>query len=356
MKWLKYILLLLMISCVQDPTAPVKNIADPTVSEGAYIICEGIWGQSNASLARYDSKNGEMINGYFSNSNPNLSLGDLANDIVIYGDTAFVAVTSARAIEAFLVSTGKSIGRIILPANSAPREIAIQNDTTAYVSDLYLDVLHKFNPAKMELKGQNIKTGPAPEAVAFFEDKLFVANSGYGYYRRNEPKAGTVSIIDPHLGVEFELLEDMPNVVELLIDQKTKKLYCCYYHITAEFDSVGGIVEYDLNTFKKTRRWVIDALSIEFSPTQDSLFFISNNNIFSLDLSTSDPPALMIENPKPAEIWYALAVSPLDNSLWVFNAKNHQMNGELLIYDIFAGDKPKNVHPLGVNPSKAVFF
>ncbi len=356
MKWLKYLLMIFLISCVQDPIGPKKMIYHETAKDGAFVLCEGIWGQGNSSLARYDRKSGNLIADYFNRSNPAMALGDLANDIVLFGDTAFVAVTSAKVIEVFHVETGESIGRIRLPENSAPREIAIMNDSTAFISDLYLDILHIFNPKTLELAEKTIPTGPAPEGIAVYQDLIFAANSGYGYYRRKEAKAGTVSVIDANSGKEIALLDDMPNAIELLINEKKQRLYCCYYHITAEFDSVGGIVEYNLNTLSETRRWEIDAMSIEFTSTKDTLIFIANNDIYLLDITSDQPPLLLIANPKPAEIWYALAVSPLDNALWVCNAKNHQINGELAIYDNLSAKKATRFFLIGVNPSKIVFF
>ena len=356
MKWIIYIFLLFLFSCVQDPSAPKHDNDNKTFSDGAFILCEGIWGQSNSSLARYDQKTENIINEYYKFANPGLSLGDLANDIVLLGDTAFVAVTSTRVIEVFLVETGESLGRIKLPDNSAPREIAIMNDSIAFVSDLYLDVLHVFNPREIRLLDRTIPTGPAPEDVAIYQDLVFTANSGYGYYRKNEPKAGTVSVINAKTGIEIRTLIDLPNVLELLINEEKQLLYCCYYHITAEVDSVGGIIEYDLNTLEETRRWEIDALSINFSSTNDSLVFIADNNVYSLDISSDSQPQLLIINPKPSEIWYALAISPFDNTLWICNAKSHQINGELIQYDISSPQVVKRTYPLGVNPAKIVFF
>lgn len=356
MRYFSIILLFVLVSCVQDPTAPQQSIYIDTASEGAYILCEGVWGQGNSSLARYDLEKDIFSPGYYQASNLGMTLGDLANDIVLYGDTAFISITTSGVIEAIDIKDGRSMGRIKLPENSAPREISIVNDTIAVVSDLYLDVLHVFNPKSLELMDKIINTGPAPEAVVSNNEIIFTANSGYGFYRKDEPKAGTISVIDFSTENEIILLENVKNAVELIINREANKLYCCYYHITAGVDSIGGIVEYDLNTFDELRRWEIDALSITFSATRDSLFFVSDNDIYFIDLKSNKVPEVFIKNPKPSEIWYDIAISPFDNNIWVCNAKNHQINGEIMIFGFSRDGDLLRKFSTGVNPAKIVFF
>lgn len=341
---------------MQDPTAPKDSIISDPASEGAYVLCEGLWGMGNSSIARYDKAGNEMIQKYFSISNPERTLGDLANDLVILGDTALVVMTSAGVIEAFSVESGESFGRITFPKNSAPREVAIINDSTAVVSDLYLDKLHFFNPKNLKLIDNSYQTGPAPESVVYYDGLLFAANSGYGYYRKDEEKAGTISVIDYTSGNEIKLLSDVKNAVELLVNEEESMLYCCYHHITAAIDTIGGIVEYDINTLKELRRWHIDALAITFSRTKDSLYFIADNNVYTLALKEYSEPALFIENNKKNEIWYSLSISPFDDNIWVCNARDHQINGEIIIYEMKESGNLLSRYNVGVNPAKVVFF
>lgn len=356
MRYFYIILLTFLVSCVQDPMAPEQSINFDPASEGAYVLCEGVWGQGNSSLARYDLEKDLFIQDYYQISNNGMTLGDLANDIVLYGDTAFITITTAGVIEAIDVKEGTSIGRIELPENSAPREISIINDTIAVVSDLYLDILHVFNPQLLEIEEIIINTGPAPEAVVSHNDIIFTANSGYGYYRKDEPKAGTISVIDFSSGNEIILLENVQNAVELIANKKENRLYCCYYHVTAEVDSIGGIVEYDLKTFEEKRRWEIDALSITLSSTGDSLLFIAYNDIYFIDLRNNKSPEVFIKNPEPSGIWYDISVSPFDNNIWVCNAKNHQIDGEVMIFDLSYNGELLRKFKTGVNPAKIVFF
>ena len=121
-------------------------------------------------------------------------------------------------------------------------------------------------------------------------------------------------------------------------------------------DTIGGIVEYDLNTLSETRRWLIDALSITLSSTGDSLVFISDNNVYILDIISGKIPEKIITNPNPSEMWYSVAVSPFDNTLWVCNAKNYQINGEIEIYGFYGNTEMIKSYSVGVNPAKIVFY
>ena len=104
--------IVLFAGCIRQPSAPVYNQTLAPATNGAYILCEGIWGSDNSSLDRYDFYSKSITNNFYNLANPGLRLGDLAEDIVIWKSTAFITVTTAKTIEVIDVFTGKSKGRI----------------------------------------------------------------------------------------------------------------------------------------------------------------------------------------------------------------------------------------------------
>ena len=64
----------------------------------AYVINEGTWGSNNASLSRVDLATGAISNGVFAAANGR-GLGDVAQDVVLYGGKAYVAVSFSNTIE-----------------------------------------------------------------------------------------------------------------------------------------------------------------------------------------------------------------------------------------------------------------
>ena len=76
-------------------------------------------------------------------------------------------------------------------------------------------------------------------------------------------------------------------------------------------DSSGGIVEFDTQTLKEIRRWLVEANSITFSHTKDSILFLNTKGLHCIDLLETNPsPKRMIKNHNEKEIWYALSLSP----------------------------------------------
>jgi hypothetical protein len=353
MKKLLFILFLLFVGCVKDPDPPTQ----PTIDygeHGAYIMCEGIWGQGNASLARYDMESGKINNKYFREQNEKNELGDLANDMKRLDSTFLVVMASAKEIYEISLDECKLLRKLKLEGNRLPREIALFDNESAYVTDLYAHSILKFNYLSFEVLNERIETGPAPEGIAVGDGKVLVCNSGYGDYLADKPKAGTVSIINGDS--EVMLLEDVPNVTEIVINEQTGRFYAAYLNLPSLEDSLGGIVEYDLIGLEEIRRWRLDPLAITLDTASNNLYYISNS-LYRLDLNNFfAKPELVIKNQDTTNHWYGFAINPIDGNYWICDAKNYAINGELLIYDRLNTETPVARKPLGVNPSKIIFY
>ena len=79
---------------------PSKVVTD---GQRGYILNEGSWGSNNASLSRVDLSTGDITNYVFASANGR-GLGDVAQDIIIYGTKAYIAVSFSNSIEAVSLS------------------------------------------------------------------------------------------------------------------------------------------------------------------------------------------------------------------------------------------------------------
>ena len=346
-----------IVACVKEPvTAPIAK--PDKILSGALILCEGLWGYNNSTIARYDLNSGQIIQDYFAAANPGRKLGDIANHIVLKGDTAFIALTTAGTIDIIRASSGVSIGTIFLPANSQPRHIKIINDTTAFVTDLHFDCLHEFNPTTFQLKSQTIKVGPAPEGIEASGNYLFVANSGYGDLRATEPKAGTVSVVDLSTRTEITTLPNVPDVIEVLAVSASNKLYAVYNNLPSLTDSTGGIAEFDISSLRETKRLRQNARSLTPTSSANTLYFLNDTGLASIDVSTNVIiEKQLIVNPAPKEYWHALAIDNNNNSVYIANAKDYSINGTLMIFN-YSGStyQLNNTYPIGINPNTILFY
>ncbi|MBI5324712.1 MAG: hypothetical protein HZB41_05485 [Ignavibacteriae bacterium] len=343
------------VSCVTQPSEPIDDNTN-IGKTGAFILCEGLWKMDNATVDRFDFAINSVINDYYGKSNSGLRFGDLASDIAIIGNRTYITVSSSHTVEVMETSTGKSLGRIIYSQSSNPRKICMINDSIGFVTDLLRNSISKVNFKSLTIMIDSLPVGPAPEGIAFYNNNLFVANSGFGDYMANFPKAGTVSVIDITTNQEIKELTNLPNVIDVLVNKKSGKLYVGYLNLPSLTDSLGGVAEFDLNTLQETRRWKFKSSVMTLSTNGDSLFFFKDSTVSMLKLNEANPkPQVLFMNPSGSETWYSLSFSAFNNSLFIGNAKNFQVNGSLLVYPLNDLLNPK-VYQTGINPNKIVFF
>lgn len=202
------ILFLALHSCKKDNPNPVN----PTEKiEGMYILSEGAWGASNASLSFYDFQTNVLSTNVFKTANPSvvLGLGDVANDIDIYGSKMYIVVNNSNKIE---VTDAKSV-KVIKTINiNQPRFITFYKANAFITSnDGYVNVVDTASLSVVK----KIKVGNNPEQLAIVGNKLYVANSG-GYSAPNYDN--TLSVIDLNTQQEIKKITVAINLRSVVAD------------------------------------------------------------------------------------------------------------------------------------------
>jgi WD40 repeat protein len=348
-----FFVIMILCSCVPMPDEPLEDT--PEISEhGAFILCEGLYGQSNASLSYYNSSNGKVYNNFLKIMNPGFQLGDTANDILVKGDTAFIVVSTNKKIVVFNIRTGKICGEINFEGKRYPRKMAVVNDTVIAVTDLYDHSFSLINCKNHQIIKEHIYTGPAPEGIAVHNNYIFVANSGFGDYLADEPKAGTISVFDCNTLKEIKSIPGVPNVNQLDITKDNDYLYARYNHLPKYSDSVGGIVEIDMSTLNIKRRWVGSSIEMSIDEQQKVLYYVCEKGVKKIELSDSSALPVLVINNMTQNIWLSLKEFT-DDKLWIANAKDFQSTGEILIFDKNSWNFLQKFS-VGLNPATIVFF
>lgn len=350
------ILSFFFISCIREPTAPLFK-QPPSKGNSALILCEGLWGYNNSTLDKYLFSEDILYNDYFSLVNPGLKLGDIANSIALKGDTAFIVVTGSNSIEIINTISGKSLGRIIIKGNVGPRNIYILNDTLAFITNIFENSVRIFNPTNFQLSDKKLLVGPAPEGLTGFEAYLFVINSGYGDYQANNPKASTISVIDAFSFQEKLLIKTGTNPIKVICNQNTKKLYVSFKHLPSKKDSIGGLIEYDINSMKEVRRWRFKITDFCLDPNDNICYALDFDGVLKINLNAEiSLPERIIINKKQSDIWYSIAYYDYGRTIWIGNAKNYQANGEILLFDLNNTENPIKKFQTGLNPNSIIFL
>ena len=369
------IIVVLLSSCVNDP---VKTITHFVKGEnGALVLCEALQATDSSSITCINFKTNDITTNYFGINNAGQKLGDLANDLIIRGDTVYVSVSGSRTIEAFLLSTGKSIGRIIFPKYVMPRKMAFINDTMAFVTS-YVPLsnneedycIYEFNPRKLELTGSKILVGSHPEGITYSSNnnKIYVVNSGFGDFCY-PPNESTISIIDIAEKKEVKNIktENNPN----RIYSANGKIYVVYWELPSLQEAenkFGGIIEYDAINMKTLRKWDTPVYDLCFNSNCDTIFYLSSsiNNKVSGELNSGvscialkDPlakPHQIIKNSNKNQIWTAIAINNSTGDLWVANSFNFQSKGEIMVYNLSDTRTPKQTYKTGLIPNTIRFY
>ena len=126
---------LMSASCMNDDSLrDFEKLNQNNTEEGVFIVNEGNFMYSNASLSYYNPKTKVTTNDVFYKTNA-LPLGDVAQSITINDSIAYVVLNNSGKIYIINTKTFKYTGKIT--GLTSPRFIHLINENKAYVSDLY---------------------------------------------------------------------------------------------------------------------------------------------------------------------------------------------------------------------------
>ena len=192
--------------------------------KGFYQLNEGNMGTNGASLDYFDYTTGYYTRDIFSERNPDIvkELGDVGNDIQVYGQKVYAIINVSNLVVVFDVRTARKLKEIEIPNC---RYLAF-HDGKAYVSSYAGPVQIDPNAEKglvaeidtVTLKlTRKVTVGYQPEEMIVHEGKLYVANSG-GYRAPNYDR--TVSVVDLETFEEKKKIDVAINLYRMAIDKR----------------------------------------------------------------------------------------------------------------------------------------
>lgn len=200
----------LLLSCRKEE--PIIPSTDKEVTEGQeggeikgfFLLNEGNMGSNKATLDYFDYESGVYTRNIYGERNPGVvkELGDVGNDLQIYGDKLYAVINCSHFVEVMDLKTAKHITQISIPNC---RYITFK-DQYAYISsyagpvlidpNARLGYVARVDTAQLKSPTLQIDTcvvGYQPEEMVVVGNKLYVANSG-GYRVPNYDR--TISVID----------------------------------------------------------------------------------------------------------------------------------------------------------------
>ncbi len=340
-----------LVSCRTDEYIPqeeiVTGLAQPenTAIKGFYILNEGNMGSNKCTLDFFDYTTGTYHRNIYAEINPTVvkELGDVGNDIQIYGNKLYVVVNVSNKIEVLDAKTAKRIKTILL---QNCRYMAFK-DGKAYASSYAGPV--DINPNAPKGKVVEIDTvslsiqrqvtvGYQPEEMEIVGNQLFVANSG-GYMVPNYDK--TVSVIDLNSFTETQKIDVAINLHRLKKDNYGD-LYVSsrgdYYNVPSNLfliDAATGLVKKDFHIAVSEMTIVNDKLYYygnEFNYNTHS----STKTFGIIDVKTEQVISNKIIDQEYADAIktpYGITVNPVTEDIYLTDARNYVSTGYVYCFD-----------------------
>lgn len=183
---------------------PRKGIV---VDDNLYVLCEGLWGENNSALTKYNIAEDSHVRDCFMEQN-GYGLGDTANDICLYGSKMYIAVATDKIIWVLDKKTCIVEGKIA--TEGEPRYLATAGGKL--YATYYNGYVARIDTASLAVE-KKVQVGRNPEQLCVADNKLFVANSGGADYPNYD---NTVSVIDIPSFTEIKKIEVATNPANIL--------------------------------------------------------------------------------------------------------------------------------------------
>lgn len=194
------------------PDAPQPG----TSVRGFYLVNEGNMGSNKCTLDYFDYFTGLYARNFYAERNPEVikELGDVGNDIGIYGSKLYVVVNCSHKVEVMDAATGVRLGQIDIPNCRYVRFHRGNAYVSSYVGPVLIDAnapkgaVYKVDTLSLRVTGK-VTVGYQPEEMEVIDDYMYVANSG-GY--RAPDYDNTVSVIQM---IDFKQVQQIPVGINL---------------------------------------------------------------------------------------------------------------------------------------------
>ena len=319
---------------------------------GMYILNEGNMGSNKCTLDYLDlSANDSTIHYYrniYAERNPNevKELGDVGNDIQIYGSRLWLVINCSNKVEVCRASDAVKIGKVNIPNCRYVTFDGGYAYVSSYVgpvsagSNAPRGMVYKVDTLTLQ-KVDSVVVGYQPEEMVAYGGKLYVANSG-GYNFPNYDS--TISQVDLATMCEERQINVAVNLHHLRLDR----------HGQLWVTSRGDYYDKPSNLFwlspdDNSQMQVVGQMDVEVSDmclVGDSLYFygvgfneLTQQNTRSFGIvnvcqhqvvsrSLSDAPQL-----QSMRMPYGIIVHPQTRDFYLMDAKNYVSSGELLHFN-----------------------
>jgi uncharacterized protein DUF5074 len=342
-------------ACSPDNDEPTKYVPLGKYDSGVLVLNQGGFGNGDASVSYLSADFSKFENDIFSLANPDVILGDTAQDIAFNGQLAYIVLNGSNKIEIVNRYTFKSVGTIE-EGFSNPRYMAIYNGN-GYVTnwgagdnpnDDYVAVVNLASG----IVTSTIPVAEGPERIIEYNGKLYIAQIG-GFNFGNQ-----ISVINIATNeVATITVGDVPNALQikdgyLWISYAGKPSY-------AAQQTAGGLVQININTNAVAHAYGYADITKHISNLVIEggfAYYTVNSGVYQFDLSSAALPNAPIFT-SAAQNVYSFAMRL--GHFYVGDAVDFANAGKVYVYSTGAGGgtvgAPQGSYTVGVTPAGFYF-
>lgn len=333
-----------LASCHKDKQ--ITKSDKPTAQRaGIYILNQGGFGDNNSTLTYYDYTTKQLTPDLFSKANADSVLGDVGNDLGIYGSKMYIVVNNSNKVDVVNAKTSKLIKEISL---SQCRSVVFYKNN-AFVTS-YDGTVAVIDTASLSIT-QHITVGRNPEQMVIVGTKLYVANSGGLDFGNPDT---TISVVDLNTLTETKKIPVIADPVSLSAD--------AYGHVyvlsLGDFNTIaGGLTVIDDNTNTVLSKPAASlGYNVPMAAQGDYVYYATaDNKIAMFDAKTQTLlRANFITDGTTITTPYAVAADGTTGEVFVTDAVDYTSNGILYAFDK-TGKKEYQL-TVGVCPGKIAFL
>lgn len=342
--------LFLCLACREDlpvlrsESEAVSRPGSPHEIKGMFVLNEGNMGSNKCTLDFLDFRSGFYTRNIYPERNPEVvkELGDVGNDLQVYGNRLYAVINCSHYVEVMDVRTARHIGSVNV---TNCRYIVFAGDkayVSSYAGPVQIDPnarpgkIVEFDVNTLQIT-REVVVGYQPEEMVIKDGLLYVANSG-GYRFPNYDR--TVSVVD--LGT-FEVV----NTIDVAINLHRMRLAPDgLIYVSSRGDYYG--TKSDVFVIDPEAQRVIGRLGVaasEMCMDGDELYlisvewsYVSGKNEIWYTLYDTRKREILPRNfitdgtEKDISIPYGLGVNPETKEIFVSDATNYVTPGYLYCF------------------------
>ena len=323
----------------EDITSPVR---------GFYLLNEGNMGSNKCTLDFYDYHTGLYARNFYSERNPSVikELGDVGNDIAIYGSKLYVVVNCSHKVEVLDAHSGIRLGQVDIPNCRYVRFHRGKAYVSAYVGPVLIDpeaprgAVFEIDTTSLAIT-RKVTVGYQPEEMEIIDDYMYVANSG-GYRAPNYDN--TLSVIQM---IDFKQVQQITVDINLhrVRQDRYKQLWVTS---RGDYNSRPSRLFVLQKRSGSNQMEVVDTIPVPVSNMAihgDSIYYFATNwsnytqkNTISYGIIDVRTHKVVSDNfitdgtDQDITIPYGIAVHPITGDIFVTDAKNYVSSGTLYCF------------------------